>query len=140
MTLALHAATSVAAAPSIDGRWNTFDSNGKPRAVIEVRVDAGQVTGRIVEFHPAPGEPPDPVCEACKGEERGRKIIGLEILRLAPAGDGASWSGTVLDPEEGDRYKAVARLASDGRRLELRGYVGIPLFGRTETWVRAQAP
>ena len=45
-------------------------------------------------------------------------------------------AGTVLDPEEGKVYRCVVTLESDGRRLVIRGYVGLPLFGRTEAWTR----
>jgi uncharacterized protein (DUF2147 family) len=124
-----------AAPPGLEGRWATVDEQGKTRAVIEVREAGGQAEGRIVEFRPKPGEVADATCEACKGADRGKPIVGLVILRLAPAEDGA-WRGTVLDPEEGDTYRAVARLRDGGRTLALRGYVLLPVFGRSEAWTR----
>ena len=133
---ALAAALAAAAAPpGLEGRWATLDEHGKPRAVIEIRAADGQTEGRIVEFHPHPGERPDATCDACKGAEHGKPIVGLVILRLAPDGDGR-WNGTVLDPEEGDVYRAQARLEDGGRTLSLRGYVLVPLFGRSEAWTR----
>ena len=119
------------------GRWMTFDDDtGARRAVVLVSVDGRRATGRIVEVVPQPGEPADPDCTACRGSLRGRKIRGLDILRLDLAEDGRAGEGTVLDPEEGREYRCTARLAGDGKRLALRGYVGLPLFGRDATWAR----
>jgi uncharacterized protein (DUF2147 family) len=70
---------------------------------------------------------------------RSRKVTGLEILRGAkPARDGTWMSGSIYDPATGNTY--ACRLALDGGdRLRLRGYVGIPLLGRTTTWTRVGA-
>jgi uncharacterized protein (DUF2147 family) len=50
---------------------------------------------------------------------------------------GPEFRGTVLDPEDGQVYQCVATLEAAGQRLRLRGFVGIPLFGRDEAWMRA---
>lgn len=47
-------------------------------------------------------------------------------------------NGTLYDPKSGKTYHGAIKL--DGSRLELRGYVGIPLFGETQTWTRPTAP
>jgi uncharacterized protein (DUF2147 family) len=67
---------------------------------------------------------------------RGRKVEGLEVLRgLVPQGDGTWGNGRVYDPASGKTYTCT--LALDGNdRVRLRGYVGIPLLGRTTTWIR----
>lgn len=63
-------------------------------------------------------------------------ILGMQVLwGLKP--DGAAWSGGHLyDPESGRTYRCSARLVSAGR-LQLRGYVGISLFGRSTIWTRS---
>lgn len=51
--------------------------------------------------------------------------------------DGDSWSGgEILDPESGKTYRAQMKLADGGRKLVVRGYIGLPLFGRSQTWIR----
>jgi uncharacterized protein (DUF2147 family) len=67
---------------------------------------------------------------------RERPVLGLEVLQgLVPQLDGTWTRGTVYDPGSGNTY--TCRLAMDGDdRLRLRGYVGIPLLGRTATWIR----
>ena len=67
---------------------------------------------------------------------RGRRVEGLEVLRgLAPQADGTWANGRIYDPASGNTY--TCHLSLDGNdRVRLRGYVGIPLLGRTTTWIR----
>jgi uncharacterized protein (DUF2147 family) len=69
---------------------------------------------------------------------RDRPLVGLQILTglaRAPSADGVFADGSIYDPASGRTYRCQAQL--DGPdRLELRGYVGIPLIGRTTRWVR----
>jgi uncharacterized protein (DUF2147 family) len=128
-----------AAPPALDGRWITFDgSSRKKRAVIEIVRDGPKVKGRIVELYLEPGDDPNPNCEKCEGANHGRPVLGLTILALQVNGDGRTFRGSVLDPEEGFTYQCVATLLEDGKRLRIRGFVGVELFGRTEIWVRAE--
>jgi uncharacterized protein (DUF2147 family) len=137
MCTAVAAISLAAAEGSLAGRWITYDAAGKQkRSVIEIVVTGSDAKGRITELYLQPGEDADPVCHDCPGDARNRKIRGLEILALRADPSGGSWHGTVLDPEEGRVYKCVAKLAPDGKRLELRGYVGFEIFGRSEVWSR----
>jgi uncharacterized protein (DUF2147 family) len=64
-------------------------------------------------------------------------VLGLEILRMTErdAGDRPAWDGTIYDPGSGRTYDCTVE--PDGPdRLRLRGYVGIPILGRTTTWIR----
>jgi uncharacterized protein (DUF2147 family) len=73
-----------------------------------------------------------------EGSLRQRPVLGLEILRgleRSPAADGVWTDGAIYDPGSGRTYRATLTVA-DENRLELRGYVGIPLLGRTATWFR----
>ena len=67
---------------------------------------------------------------------RSRRVMGLEVLYgLKPRPNGTWESGSIYDPGTGNTY--TCHLALDGDdRLRLRGYVGIPLLGRTTTWTR----
>jgi uncharacterized protein (DUF2147 family) len=122
----------------IEGRWVTFDedTNAK-RAVVEITRLERRATGRIVELFSKPGEDPNPVCENCPGSARGRRIRGLEILEVEAADSGPTYRGTVLDPEEGRRYRCVVTILPDGRHLRLRGFIGLEIFGRDDVWARA---
>ncbi len=77
-------------------------------------------------------------CDKCEDDRKGKPSLGLEVIRdMKPDGD--RWAdGTVLDPETGSIYHGTIRLEPDGQHLVLRGYIGIPLFGRSQTWLRAE--
>ena len=130
---------SCAEARGIEGRWLTFDAEtGSPRSIVQIAREGDHMMGRIVELYLKEGEDPDPACDLCRGVERGRKIRGLTILDLSADADPGHFKGTVLDPENGVTYRCEATLGSGGQRLELHGYVGLPIFGRSELWSRTQ--
>lgn len=67
---------------------------------------------------------------------RQRPIVGLRIMEgFTATGAGSLGNGTIYDPENGKRYKCTIRLAGSNR-LEVRGYIGISLLGRTTVWTR----
>jgi uncharacterized protein (DUF2147 family) len=141
------AATALAAAGSgadaIVGTWRTEPGEQGGRAHVEISRRGDQLVGTIVKLeepnfaagHERAGQPkvdlenPDPA-------KRERPIVGLRILSgFTHDGDGQWSGGTIYDPANGKIYKARIRLK--GRdTLDVRGYVGVPLFGRTTTWKR----
>jgi len=136
--LAVAPLVPAAGASGIEGRWTTFDDDTKqPRSVVEIASGATGFTGRIVALTPEPGQPPEPVCTACTGARAGAPILGMTILHVTRSAAAEEYTGTVFDPEEGVEYRCTVTVDPDGSRLRLRGYVGVPLFGRTATWSRA---
>lgn len=119
------------------GSWLTIDdSTGKPKSVVEIyRSSDGTLAGRVIEVLQS-DRGPDPVCEQCRGDRRNQPVQGMVILwGMEHAGD--SWEGgRILDPSSGSIYSARLRLIEDGKRLELRGFRGFSLLGRTQIWVR----
>jgi len=72
---------------------------------------------------------------------RTQPIVGLCILKdLVWTSPGYFDQGWIYDPESGKSYHCHATLSADSASLELRGYIGFSLFGRTETWTRLPAP
>ena len=121
------------------GLWKTIDdSTGKPRSLVRITENNGVVSGKIEKLIREPSEDQNPVCDKCDGELKGKPVLGMTILNGLQK-DGDSYSGgTVLDPHNGKTYKAKITLKDDGKKLEMRGYIGAPLFGRTQTWIREQ--
>lgn len=119
------------------GLWkNIDDTTGKPRALIRISETQGTLQGRIERVFPAPGESPDPKCVKCEGANRNAPVIGLVIMSgLRKDGD-EYVDGQILDPDNGSTYRSKVKLVDNGQKLSVRGYIGVPVLGRTQTWVR----
>jgi uncharacterized protein (DUF2147 family) len=122
------------------GLWQTIsDKDGKVASEVRIVETGGVVSGKIEKVL-RPDFKADDKCTACKDDRKDQPTIGLEILRGLKKTEGKDvWEGgTVVDPESGTIYKAKITPIEGGKKLEMRGYVGAPMFGRTQTWVRAQ--
>lgn len=122
--------------PTPVGTWHTVDeTTGKPRGIVEIVERNGVLTG-IIRGTLVPGEP-EGLCDKCPGDRRNQPITGLEMIRNVRR-DGNTWGGgELLDPDNGKTYRIKLTPSPDGRTLEVRGFIGISLFGRTQTWRRA---
>ena len=122
------------------GLWKTIsDKDGSVTSEVRVVDNGGVVSGRIERTFRA-NVKPDAKCDLCKDDRKDQPIIGLEIIRgLSKSPDKDVWEGgTVIDPDNGTIYKLKMTPIEGGKKLEMRGFVGFSLFGRTQTWVRAQ--
>lgn len=119
------------------GLWKSMDDQtGKPKSLIRISEHHGEYHGRIEKLFRAPQEDPSPKCTKCDGIHKDQPIIGMTII-TGMRQDGSDYSGgEILDPASGKRYKSRMTLSGDGMQLGVRGYVGMPLFGRTQTWIR----
>ena len=119
------------------GRWKTVDDiTGKAKSVVVIWEEAGKLYGRIQKLvNPDPVDP-NPKCESCSGEQKGKPVIGMRILWDLQK-DGDMWSGgTILDPSNGKTYKCLVSVEDGGTKLKVRGFIGISLLGRTQYWLR----
>ena len=142
---ALAAALSMAAATaqaqsdpaSPVGLWKNIDDETKqPKALIRIREDGGVLSGRIEKILT---EKTDAVCDKCTDERKDKPVQGMTIIedmRASADEPGLFDGGRILDPNNGKVYRSRMRLVEGGQRLEVRGYIGAPLFGRTQTWIR----
>jgi uncharacterized protein (DUF2147 family) len=119
------------------GLWQTYDDKkGDLRSTVRIEQQGGELVGTIVETFLRPGEPAHPTCERCPGEFKDKPIVGLRFM-WGLTGSGRQFDGgRVLDPEDGKIYRVKITLSPDGQRLDVRGYVGVSMFGRTQTWKR----
>jgi uncharacterized protein (DUF2147 family) len=122
------------------GLWKTIsDKDGSVTSEVRVVDNAGVLSGRIERTFRTDVKA-DSKCELCKDDRKDQPIIGLEIIRgLGKAPGKELWEGgTVVDPDNGTVYKLKMTPIDGGKKLEVRGFVGFSLFGRTQTWIRAQ--
>jgi uncharacterized protein (DUF2147 family) len=121
------------------GLWKTIDdASGKPKALVRISEANGELSGKIEKLFRAANEEQNPVCVKCEGAKKDQPLIGMTILEgLRP--DGLDYrGGKILDPDNGKVYKSKAALTDNGKKLNLRGYIGMPLLGRTQTWIREE--
>lgn len=121
------------------GLWKTLDEDsGEAKSLVRIIENQGVLEGRIEKLLD-PNDSPNALCERCGDERRNQLILGLLILRNVRLADirARQWNGgDILDPENGKVYKVKLMLSADGHQLDVRGYIGTPLFGRTQTWIR----
>lgn len=134
-------AAQVTVPPSPSGLWRTMDDDsGQPKSLVRVSEAPDGVAARIEKLLD-PEDSPDALCDKCADERRNQRILGMTILRHGKPKEGKPgvWEGgDILDPENGKVYRVRLTLSPDGRRLEVRGYIGTPLLGRTQVWTRVE--
>lgn len=120
------------------GLWKTIDDHThQPKALVEISQNAdGTLSGKVVKGLNS-SESPERRCTKCKDERKDQKIVGMTIIKdMKPDGD--HWAGgNILDPENGKVYKCKLTLEDGGSKLVVRGYIGVSLLGRSQTWLRA---
>jgi uncharacterized protein (DUF2147 family) len=121
------------------GLWkNIDDETGKPKAMIRITENQGQLQGKIEKlFRPADQEQ-NPRCDKCEGARKDQPIVGMVIVSGLKKDGNEYNGGEILDPANGKVYRSKAKLQDGGKKLEVRGYVGAPMFGRSQTWVREE--
>ena len=133
IVLVLFALAAGATTTDIEGRWLSGDGDGW----IEIELVGDSLVGRIAGSpNDQPGDEPryddlnpDPAL-------RDRPLKGLAIMSgFTYEGDGRWTGGRIYDPNSGKTYRATIRQIN-ANKLKLRGYIGISLFGRTDTWTR----
>lgn len=119
------------------GRWHSIDdASGKPKAVIDIHETGnGTLSARIVQVLDTK-DGPDPLCTACEGTRHNQPIVGMTIA-WGLKRQGKAWGGgRILDPENGKEYSVKMTPIAAGRKLEVRGFIGMALLGRTQVWLR----
>ncbi len=119
----------------IEGLWYNDVKSGK----IEITRHAnGKFYGKVVWLK-EPNEFGKPKVDRLNEDPklRSRPRLGLPVLNdFVKDDDNKYTDGTIYDPLNGKTYSC--KMTLKGKELDIRGYIGISLFGRTTTWTRAE--
>ncbi|MFL6708674.1 MAG: DUF2147 domain-containing protein [Massilia sp.] len=140
-SLALASPLLAMAADSPVGLWKTIDDKtGQPTAYIRIAEVNGELQGKIEKLVRPSAANQNPLCLACKGARKDQPLIGMTILSgLKSDGDKNTYTGgQILDPGDGSLYKAKLSVIDNGSKLDVRGYIGMPMLGRSQVWLREQ--
>jgi uncharacterized protein (DUF2147 family) len=122
------------------GLWKTIDDDGKTeKSLVRITDAGGVITGKVEKiFDPAKA---NAKCEKCEGALKDQPVVGMTIITNVKqdAEDTALWNGgEIVDPNNGKSYKVRLKPVDGGKKLEVRGYIGTPFLGRTQTWIRVE--
>ena len=118
----------------IEGNWKTIDdATGQAKSIVEVyKKSDGKYYGKVVKLLI---KPENPNCTGCKDDRKNKPILGMEVIRGLKKEGNDFTGGTITDPKSGKVYKC--NVVRNGDKLDVRGYVGFAMIGRTQTWHKA---
>jgi len=116
------------------GIWkNIDDEDGEVKSHLEVYWEDGVLKAKVAELL---DNATVTVCKKCKGDKKNKPLVGMEIMWGLTADGENEWAGgTIMDPKKGKEYKCRIELEEEDK-LKVRGYVGVPAFGRSQYWYR----
>jgi len=122
------------------GLWKTIDDDGKTeKSLVRITDAGGVVTGKVEKiFDPAKATAK---CDKCEGELKDQPVVGMTIIsgvKQDPEETNLWNGGQIVDPNNGKTYKVRLKPIEGGKKLEVRGYIGTPFLGRTQTWIRVE--
>ncbi|MBU3681066.1 MAG: DUF2147 domain-containing protein [Flavobacterium sp.] len=119
---------------TILGKWVTIDDETRnKKAIVEIFEDHGKLYGKIIDI--LDPEKRKQKCTKCEGADKDKPILGLTIIKGMTKKEDGYEGGEITDPNNGKTYRCMISFGGKDK-LIVRGYLGISLFGRSQTWIR----
>ena len=131
-------------AASIEGYWKSIEERtGEQLSIVEIKKkpDATYTATIVYRYSVRGGGNILTNCVKCPEAFKNKPILGLQIaqgLKEDPKNQNHYIDGRVLEPKTGNIYEGKAQLSADGKRIRMRGYMGISVLGRTVVWIRTE--
>jgi uncharacterized protein (DUF2147 family) len=123
--------------PSAVGLWQQIDTDtGKSQGWFLIFEHNGAYEGAIARMFIEPGDPQNPLCTKCSGDQKNTPWLGLTIIKGMVRKGLDYENGTILNPIDGNAWSALMRVSPDGQDLTVRGFLGIAFLGKDQYWKR----
>lgn len=142
--LLLAAGTVLAANTTPVGTWKTIDdATHQPKSIVQITENNGELQAKVVKVLNRTAEEiardgERPLCKKCDGARANQPIEGMTIMWGVHQNGGVWDGGKILDPKSGKIYKVKLTVADAGQKLDVHGYIGFSLLGRSQTWERQE--
>jgi uncharacterized protein (DUF2147 family) len=137
ISLLLGAVFAAHASDSPVGLWRTIDDKtGKEKSLVRIIETNGELRATIEKLFREPHEEPNPNCDKCPGDRKNKPVLGMMIMTGLKKAGSEFEGGEILDPANGKIYRVKMWTAEGGKKLNVRGFIGVSLLGRTQVWIR----
>ena len=133
--------STITLAKDITGTWRYIDDKtGEAKGLVKIEKQSnGTYAGTALKITPRPGYTPKEFCTNCPAPYTNKPIVGLQVISGLKTENQVNYTnGRIIDPVSGKIYSLKGHLSADGKKLFLRGYLGISAMGRSQTWLSVE--